>query len=237
VTVTERGAGFQYPGLLVLDPDTNYVAICYGHGRWNSDTGPLAPVPIAEIGGDLAPLAEIGLRIQFEGAKQISIRHSEDQSSPLAAPPEPKGRKIRVQLGEASVTATLLEDQSPRAAEAFAKLLPLKGTGSNTHSSGPLTRFWNPDGGPGGEIILKDDNIEEGQVLLYPSYLYYLTKPGVRGIRVAREAAMMRGAAAGGGNLKLIPIARFDGDWSSFYDEAERIAVEGSKPMRFELID
>src|SRR5262245_6824913 len=48
----DNGAGFQYPGLVVYEPSTGEMAICYGQGRLNQHTLPLTPIPLAEIGGD-----------------------------------------------------------------------------------------------------------------------------------------------------------------------------------------
>jgi hypothetical protein len=225
----ERGIVFQYPGLVSLEPNVKELAICYGQGRLYHPTALLAPLPVAEIGGDLAPLAELGVRFQFEGAMQISVRTSADQDSPLAPPPTPKGRQIEIELGTSTSVATLLEDVSPRAATALAELIPAQGRATNTYSGGPLTRFWNDQGGPEGETPLEIDDLEPGQNILYPSYIYYLNLRPWRGIRIPREATVMGGAM--GGNTRLTPVARFQGDWSAFRDQAERIVIEGAKPM------
>ncbi len=233
----DKHVGFQHPGLVVFDPATSRLAICYGQGRLNSLTGPTEAIPVAEIGGDLAPLEDVGYRLQFDGAKSMSIRSSADQDSPPELAPAPAGRKIRIVFGEADLTATLLDEISPNAASAFADLLPLEGVCTNTHSSGSLTRFWNPDGGKEGETVLETDELDEGQVVLYPGYIYYLTKVGFRGLRIPRDASMMRSALGGGGSSRLIPLAKFDGDFSAFRDQAERVHYEGAKPMSISLLD
>jgi hypothetical protein len=229
LTERERGIVFQYPGLVSLEPNVKELAICYGQGRLYHPTALLAPLPIAEIGGDLTPLVKLGHRLQFEGATPISVRASVDQDSPLEPPPAPKGRQIEIELGTSVSVATLLENVSPHAATAFAELLPAQGRATNTYSGGPLTRFWNDHGGPEGETPLEVDNLEQGQTILYPSYIYYLNLRPWRGIRIPREATVMGGAM--GGNTRLVPIARFQGDWSAFRDQAERIVMEGAKPM------
>lgn len=229
LTERERGIVFQYPGLVSLEPNSKELAICYGQGRLYHPTAVLAPLPIAEIGGDLAPLAELGVRFQFEGAMPISVRASADQDSPLEPPPTPKGRQIEITLGTSTSVATLLEDESPHAAAALAKLLPAQGRATNTYSGGPLTRFWNDTGGPEGETPIDIADLEPGQSILYPSYIYYLNLRPWRGIRIPREATVMGGAT--GGNTRLVPVARFQGDWSGFRDQAERIVIEGAKPM------
>jgi hypothetical protein len=232
---TDPGVGFQYPGLVVYEPDTGEVALCYGQGRLNHHTLPLTPIPLAEIGGDLGPLVDLCRSLQWDGAKPVVFARATDQDSPLAPPPEAKGRKIEVGLGDVVLTATLLEDRSPGVTAAFAAQLPLSGQATNTVSSGPLTRFWNPNGGPEGETPLPVDPRDRGQTILYPGHLYYLPTSPWRGIRIAREATIMRGPV-GGGAPQLIPLARFDGDWSTFAATAERLPRDGAKPMSFRLV-
>ena len=233
---TDRGVGFQYPGLVVYEPTTGEIAICYGQGRLNHHTLPLTPIPLAEIGGDLGPLIDRCRSLQWEGAQSIALSRAADQDSPLAPPPPATGRTIEIEFDQAVLTATLLEEQSPGVTAAFAQRLPLRGEATNTISSGPLTRFWNPDGGPEGETPLDTDPRDQSQTVLYPGHLYYLTTSPWRGIRIAREATIMRGPV-GDGAPRLIPLARFDGDWSAFATTAERLPREGAKPMAFRLVE
>ena len=227
---------FQHPGLIVLDPSGAELAVCYGQGRLQDGFGPLRAVPLAQIGGDLASLAQFGQALQFHGATQAGIVPSVDQSSPLTDPPGPASRRIAVTLGGARAMARLLEAEAPGTTHAFAGLLPLVGQATNTHSSGPLVRFWNPAGGPEGETPLAPGATEPGQVILYPGYLYYLPTPPWRGIRIAaRDATVMKGAVGGGGNTRLVPLARFEGDWSGFRQAAETLASSGATELRFEL--
>ena len=233
--MTDRGVGFQYPGLVVYEPTTGEIAICYGQGRLNHYSLPLTPIPIAEIGGDLGPLADLCRSLQWDGAKPISFSRAGDQASPLASPPRATGRTIEIAFDDVVLTATLLEEHSPGVTAAFAERLPLRGQATNTISSGPLTRFWNPDGGPEGETPLETDPRDRGQTILYPGYLYYLPVSPWRGIRIAREATIMRGPV-GEGAPQLIPLARFDGDWTDFATTAEQLAREGAKPLAFRLL-
>jgi hypothetical protein len=232
---TDRGVGFQYPGLVVYEPISGEMAICYGQGRLNHQSLPLTPIPIAEIGGDLAPLADLCASLQWNGAKPIAFSQAVDQASPLAPPPPAVGRTIEIALDRVVLTATLLEEQSPGTTAAFAERLPLSGKATNTISSGPLTRFWNPDGGPEGETPLETDPRDRAQTILYPGHLYYLPVSPWRGIRIAREATIMRGPV-GDGAPRLIPLARFDGDWTAFAMKAEQLPREGAKPMAFRLV-
>jgi hypothetical protein len=232
---TDRGVGFQYPGLVVYEPTTGEIAICYGQGRLNHHTLPLTPIPLAEIGSDLGPLADLCRSLQWKGAKRIVFARAADQTTPLAPPPQATGRKIEIEFDGAVLAATLLEDQSPGVTAAFAALLPLRGEATNTISSGPLTRFWNPDGGPEGETPLEVDPRDSSQTILYPGYLYYLPTSPWRGIRIAREATIMRGPV-GDGAPRLIPLARFDGDWTDFATIAEALPHEGAKALAFRLV-
>lgn len=232
---TDVGVGFQYPGLVVYEPTADEIAICYGQGRLNHHSVPLTPIPLAEIGGDLGPLADLCRSLQWKGARPVVFSRAADQASPLAPPPQAVGRKIEIEFDRVVLTATLLEERSPGVTAAFSELLPLRGEATNTISSGPLTRFWNPDGGPEGETPLESDPRDQGQTILYPGYLYYLPTSPWRGIRIAREATIMRGPV-GEGAPQLIPLARFDGDWTDFATTAERLPREGAKPLAFRLV-
>src|SRR6266481_2941415 len=128
----DRHYGYQYPGLLMLDPTSGQLALCFGRGRLQNAIGPIAAVPIAEIGGDLAELNRLGDRLQFDGAGPITFDASRDQQSPLAEPPE-RGRRIVLTLAGTHAEAVLLEDVSPHGAAALAAVLPLTGTATNTY--------------------------------------------------------------------------------------------------------
>jgi Protein of unknown function (DUF3830) len=230
----DQPVAFQHPGLLLLDPQAAQLAVCYGQGRLQDGFGPLRAVPLAQIGGDLGPLARFGLELQFRGATEVRIAASADQAAPLAEPPAVGQGRIAVTLGGARATAQLLEHA---ASAAFAGLLPLAGRATNTHSSGPLVRFWNPAGGPEGETPLVVGPGEPSQVILYPGYLYYLPTPPWRGIRLAvRDATVMKGAVGGGGGTRLVPLARFEGDWSALRRAAEDLATAGATELRFESV-
>jgi hypothetical protein len=242
---SDHSVAFQYPGLLVVDQEHGRLSICYGQARLQDGSGPLRAVPLAEIGGDLSALEAFGRSLQFDGAQSFTITRSVDQETPVA-PLEPEGRRLLVTLGDARVSAVLLEAVSPYTTTALDRLLPLVGTATNTVSSGPLTRFWNPAGGPEGETPLEreaDGSAESivsatgdtRQQVLYPGFMYYLPSRPWRGIRVAfREATIMKGILAGE-SPSLVPLAQFVGDWSAARDAAERLRFVGSTPMRIEL--
>ncbi len=225
----DRHYAYQYPGLLMLDPTSGQLALCFGRGRLQNAIGPIAAVPIAEIGGDLAELNRLGDRLQFDGAGPITFAASRDQQSPLAEPPE-RGRRIVLSLAGTHTEAVLLEDVSPHGAAALAAALPLTGTATNTYASGPLTRFWNAVGGPQGETPL---DVSDGEVTTTTLYGggYYLNTPPWRGIRMSAQEP----TAMGGGRSTLAPLFRFVGDWSAFSAQAATLSMEGQKEMRIEL--
>lgn len=231
----DRGWAFQYPGLVMIEPATRELAVCYGQGRLNAPGGPLNPIPVAELGGDLRALAEFGTRLQFTGARPLAVRAAADQTSPLDAGPAPVGRTIEVELDGAVARATLLEEVAPGVAGAFAAAQPLQGQVTNTHSSGTLIRYWNPDGGPEGETPLEVGDSDPSQVILYPGYLYYLPQRPWRGIRIPYEATAMGGATTRG-TTRLVPFARFVGDWSALRERASSLAVRGAQPISFRLV-
>src|SRR5437762_8149569 len=56
--VGDRHYGYQQPGLLMFDPMSHELGLCFGRGRLQNALGPIAAVPLAEIGGDLSKLNE-----------------------------------------------------------------------------------------------------------------------------------------------------------------------------------
>lgn len=228
---------YQHGRLIVLDPASGDLAIAYGQGRLQNGFGPLPAVPVAALGGDVAPLATLLRQLQFTGAVPVRINASTDQRSPLAEPPLSAGHRLVIRLGDASADAVFLESVSPRTATAFRALLPLSGTATNTYSSGPLVRFWDPTGGPEGETPLGVEPPEAGEVVLRPGHLYYFTSPPWRGVRIAaRDATVMRNAIAGSSLTRLTPFAALVGDWSALRAQAERLQDEGATTLRFEAL-
>jgi Protein of unknown function (DUF3830) len=65
-TAGDRRFGYQQPGLLMLDPMSGQLALCFGRGRLHNAIGPMAAVPLAEVGGDLNELNARGDRLQFD---------------------------------------------------------------------------------------------------------------------------------------------------------------------------
>jgi len=225
----DRAFGYQQPGLLMLDPTTSQLALCFGRGRLQNALEPIGAIPIAEIGGDLTELNLRGDRLQFDGAAPIRFSLSADQESPLADPPL-NGQRITLTLGGVRTEAVLLQNASPIATHAFAAVLPAAGYATNTYASGPLTRFWNSAGGAQGETPLDVPESEVSASTLYAGGYYLPTRPW-RGIRIAAQEP----TAMGNGRSLLAPVLRFVGDWSAFGQEAASLTMEGQKELRIEL--
>jgi len=225
----DRTFGYQHAGLVMLDPTTRELALCFGRGRLQNSLGPIGAIPVAEVGGDLTELNLRGDQLQFEGAQPIHFSLSADQESPLADPPL-NGQHIVLTLAGSRAEAVLLEDISPKAAAAFAAVLPLTGKATNTYASGPLTRFWNSTGGPQGETPLEVPDSETSASTLYGGG-YYLSTPPWRGIRIAAQEP----TAMGGGRSLLAPVFRFVGDWSAFAAQAATLTMDGQKELAIEL--
>lgn len=229
---SDRSAAYQYPGLLFLQPDSGQIGLCYGQARFQTGTSALPVIPLAEIPHDHTRLAEVCALVQFRGATELRVGRAHG-SFPLDNT-EPTSPRITVQLGSVTVTARLLSELCPELTSQFLARLPLEGVATNTHSSGPLTRFWNNSGGSEGETPLEpsEQESDRSQVVLYPGHIYYQPNPPWRGLRIATgEATMMRSAVAGGG-LRLFPLARIESSRADFDQQAARLIVEGAKPFR-----
>ena len=225
----DRAYGYQQSGLLMLDRVSGEVALCFGRGRLQDALGPVAAIPLAEIGGDLTELTARGDRLQFDGAKPIEFRLSSDQSSRLAEPSH-RGRRLVVTLDGVPAEAVLLEGLSPVTTAAFVAALPAEGKATNTYASGPLTRFWNRTGGKEGETPLDVPDSEATAATLYGGGYYLPARPW-RGIRISAQEP----TAMGGGRLALTPLFRFTGDWFAFRAVCARLTLEGEKDLRMEL--
>ena len=225
---------YQASGALYLDLESGALAVCYGQGRLQNALGPLRAVPVAEFIGGTTQLVEACRSTQFDGVTPMRIEPMQPGMSVLEDD-EPVGTRIRMVLGGAQADAILLDGDRPGICASFAERLPLSGVATNTHSSGPLIRFWNSIGGSEGETPLEpsQDEMRFAQSVLYPNYLYYLPKLGFRGLRLPfREPTVMRNAVSAG-TLQLIAIAKICGDWSPLRDEASRARFHGALPMEF----
>jgi hypothetical protein len=237
VRCSDQVEPYQAPGRLYLELESGSVAVCYGQGRLQSAVTALPAVPIAEIVGGLAQLADSCRSVQFAGVTEMRVELAPGDVASTEEK-EPTGTRVWISLAGAHVAATLLDAERPKICESLKSSLPLLGVATNTHSSGPLVRFWNKTGGSQGETPLEPatSEISLAQSVLYPRYLYYMPKMGFRGIRIPfREPTIMRSAVSGG-SAELIAIARFDEDWTAFREAAARLRWEGALPMEFTVL-
>ncbi len=222
---------YQTAGRVYLDPRTMTLAVCYGRGRLQDAYSAAPAIPLAEV-LERDDFVDVCRSIQFSGASVLTMAAA---PGGIQVGADPAGPRFQVRLGQSVARAVLLREGRTALCDRFLSMLPLAGIATNTHSSGPLVRFWNETGGPEGETPLDptDDELRRAEAVLEPGYLYYMPKRGFRGIRIPfRDATMMRSAITGGGS-ELVPIARFVGDWAPFRQAAARLRWDGALPLSF----
>jgi hypothetical protein len=230
---------YQHPGLLLVEKQSRRIAVCYGQARLQDGFGPLTAVPIAQIGGDLAALARLGKRLEYEGVQTIVLARAANQRSPLEEEPVEAGRDIEVQLGAARGVARLLEASAPITTASFLAALPIVGTGTNIPLNGPLVRLRTPSDSDADETKIESDAKEARHTILYPGHVYYRASYPA-GIRMTtRDATSMhgRGGVTTMSTIPFVPVARLTGDWSALRAEAARLFLDGQKPFSFRRLD
>ena len=230
VEEAENRESFQYPGEIVYYPPIKEIAIAYGGARFRGTAGFLYLTPLGIIDEDELPrLAKTAERLQWDGAKRIQFRRAEGAAPAASARAQAVGgtsaRQIEIEMDGTTVAASLLDTTAPRTAEALWTALPLQGRATNTKWSGQMLRFWGNDGKLG-EVPIKLDAAENGQVLHWPGYVYY--HPTYRGIRLCYGQAQQSGPTS---VSTLTPLARIVGDWTTFRKKASAIMFEGAKAM------
>jgi len=69
----ENGVQLQHPGDILFIPRWNGLRFVYGQARMQGPSG-ASPVPrVGHLDGDIAPLAEFGRRIEWEGARPMRV--------------------------------------------------------------------------------------------------------------------------------------------------------------------
>jgi len=223
VEETENRESFQYPGEMVYFPPIKEIAIAYGAARFRGTASPVYLTPLGVIDEHEIPrLAQTAERLQWDGAKRIQFRRA--QGAPPAPSAEVAARQIVLEMDGASAVASLL-DLAPKTADALWKVLPLTGQVTNTTWSGQMLRFWGSDG-KRGEIPVKIEAPEHGEVLHWPGYVYY--HPAYRGIRLCYGQAQQSGPTS---VSTLTPLAKLTGDWSALHKKAAAIMFDGAKTM------
>jgi hypothetical protein len=224
---TENRESFQYPGEIVFYPPIKEIAIAYGAARFRGTASPVYLTPLGVIDEEEIPrLAKAAERLQWDGTKPIRFRRAEGAPTRSSGPSVPAGaRRIEIEMDGATAIAVLLDATAPKTADALWKALPLSGRVTNTKWSGQMLRLWGGDG-PRGEVPIRLDAPEDGQVLHWPGYVYY--HPAYRGIRICYGQAQQSGPTS---VSTLTPVAKLTGDWTAFRQKAAAIMFEGAKPM------
>jgi hypothetical protein len=232
IDAPENGVAFQYPGLVVYYPPIHELAVCYGTARFRGAASALTVTPVAEIPADQVDrLAKRASKLQWDGAAPFALRRATTTPVEGSTASSATGRRIQVELGNAVATARLLEETAPRTCAAFLKVLPLEGPATNTKWSGDVTRFWGPVDGERGAIGLNMAP-EAATPFHFPGMIYYHSDWD--GIRMCYGNGQQSGAF----NVSaLTPLARFEGDWSAVRSQASGLFLEGSKRLRFRLLD
>ncbi len=228
---TENRQAFQAPGEIVYYPPIKEIAIAYGAARFRGTAGFLYLTPLGAIDEhELPRLAKTAERPMWDGSKRIQFRRAEAAPSDAGTSwPAPQartaGRQIEIDMDGVTVTASLFDATAPKTAEALWAALPLRGRVTNTKWSGQMLRFWGGDGELG-QVPIRLDAPEDGQVLHWPGYVYY--HPAYRGLRLCYGQAQQSGPTS---VSSLTPLARITGDWSAFRTKASAIMFEGAKTM------
>lgn len=215
---------YQHPGSLIYLPTIKEIAFCYGVARFKGHTGPVYLTPAAEIEGDLTAFGRKARTLMRAGGKPIRFRRSSDQTTPFRYPAR-NGRKISIEFGGASVTATLLEDMAPKTTAALLRRLPIEGVATNDNWGGSVTRIWPSAHGTKLDLGLREG--ENERRLLWPGYAYY-------DIADASLALVYGDGYMGDetGGRRVTPVAVLDAGLEAFRAVASSQLTEGEKPIR-----
>jgi hypothetical protein len=224
----ESATFFQHPGSVVYYPPIKEIAFCVGKAQFAATQGMYKLTPLAELEPDFREWAEKGDELRFTGAKQIRFRRAADQSTPFRFQVR-RGRKVDVEFDGVRLTATLLDDEYPKAARAFARLLPLQGRASNSMWGAAVTRLY-PES-PHRPRRLAVAALEPGTTFHWPGYIYYDPADGAVCVCYGDAAEGVQGHP-----IPLIPVACLDGDIAPYAERAQRQLMEGAKPMSIALV-
>lgn len=219
---------FQHPGSVVYYPPIKEIAFCIGNAAFAATQGFFKVTPLAELElePDYAAWAKKGDDLRITGTKRIRFRRAADQTTPFRYP-RGRGRKMDVEFDGVRLTATLLEDDFPKAAQSFARLLPLRGRAANSMWGAAVTRFY-PE--RRGGLRLPARGLEAGTTFHWPGYIYYdPTDPGIC-ICYGDGSEGLQGNPSA-----LVPVACLDGDIAPYVERAQRQLMEGAKPMSMTL--
>lgn len=226
---------YQFAGQIGYEPDTGKLSVCYGQGRLQNAAGPIPTVPIAHVIGSLDEFIRVCGRVQFQGSVPVglTLESGGQVALPASASDVSTHSDAEITLGDSSMRLALDHTGVPDLAEEFLSHLPANGFGTNTHSSGPLLRFWNEDGGRQGTtpLVTAEKYLSREQAILYPGHVYYLPKPGYAGLRIATARPALMRSPVGAGVLKLIPLGRLVGTADAFVATALALRTTGALPV------
>jgi hypothetical protein len=221
---------FQHPGSVVYYPGIKEIAFCIGRAAFAATQGFFKVTPLAELelASDYPAWAKKGDDLRITGTKRIRFRRAADQATPFRYPVR-RGRKMDLEFDGVRLTATVLEDEFPKAAQAFARLLPLKGRAANSMWGAAVTRFY-PETGRRAGARRPARGLEAGTTFHWPGYIYYDPADGGICICYGDGAEGLQGNPSA-----LVPVACIDGDIAPYVERAQRQLMEGAKPMSMTL--
>jgi len=137
----ENPSVYQAPGDIVVVPGTNELMVTYAPGSYRPYHQVTLVSHVGRIDGDFSAFARKIERLQWEGAKRLSIRPAGDDAKDN--PPSPViGPVVRLEAGGNSWDIELFTDQAPKLCQAILDSLPLEGPATNTHSTGMIIHYW-----------------------------------------------------------------------------------------------
>ena len=131
-------------------------------------------------------------------------------------------RQIRIEMDGVSAIAQVLDDLSPRMAEAFWQSLPVDATLSHAMWSGSACYYY-PEPGPMREIA----DLENPVCSIYPGFI--VARPRGSEVMIAYGPAEYRWNS---GTDYLTPIAKLTEKRATLLQTLTRMHDEGDKPVR-----
>jgi len=249
----ENPSSFQGPGDVVVLPVTGELAACYAPGAYQWMGQAWVASRIAVIEDDMTEFARKIERLQWEGAKELTIDRAEAAGRPLAI----DGPRIEIECEGGRWVVALFGHRNPKLREAILRALPLEGPITNMHSSGAALHFWAdiPDFPKEPETRAErwpvDD--EKGRrigstgVAFHDPFDIRGTNPGdiifhsVEGLRIVHGQVQVdqthfsrSGLLSGyGWSLKVGRVV--EGDLGALSALADRVEWEGAKTMRMRV--
>jgi len=145
-SMIENPSGWQAAGDIVVNPmvnqrGKNVITISYAPGKFTWMGSSSVVTKFAVMEGDWAKFAYQIDRLQWDGAKKLSIRCGSENEEPasVATFGQPL---IKVNFDGKTFIVELYADRVPKLCNAILKAMPLEGPVTNNHSSGEICHFW-----------------------------------------------------------------------------------------------